>query len=276
MTDENIVEGTAKAIAELAKAVPIYQDALQPGAKEVGKALGSVGRAGNAVLSPISEMVVWGVDQLRPFFQRIATKLEATPPEHINSTPKANVIVPALEAVRLTESEVDLQELYANLIASAMDKRVAHGVFPSFVEILKQLTSDEAKLLRTIMSGIPVPIVHIQQEIFDDNGRRISGLDVVKNRSLIGGPAGCVYPKQVPSYLDNLARLGIIQFHAPGTSYADKSVYREVELDPENLTLRGQYEQPPRYRSKYVHTGLELTTFGRHFINACVRPYGSE
>ena len=161
-----------------------------------------------------------------------------------------------------------------------MDKRVAEGIFPSFVEILKQLTSDEAKLLGLFRSmdrhgGIVVPIVHIQQEEFDNTGRRVGGLDVVKNLSSIGRPARCVYPKQVPSYLDNLARLGIVQFHTPGTGYANKEVYRDVELSSENLALRQQYEQPPQYRTKYVYTGLELTTFGRNFINACFWPYGS-
>ena len=248
--DGEALKGTVPAIAELAKAVPM--DAL----------------------------VIWGAEQYRRFAQRIEKKLDATPREHINRTPKASVVVPALEAVRLTESEVDLQEFYANLITRAMDKRVADGIFPSFVEILKQLTSDEAKLLKTFKDGMDkgelvVPIVHIQQEVFDDSGRRIGGLDVVKNRSLIGDQAECEYPNQVPSYLDNLARLGLIVFHAPGTGYADKSVYRELEADPEVEALRRQYEQPPRHRTKYVRTGLEVTTFGRHFINACVRPYES-
>jgi hypothetical protein len=162
-----------------------------------------------------------------------------------------------------------------------MDSRVADGIFPSFVEILKRLTSDEAKILNHLkkianeQGGIVVPIVHIQQEEMDANGKRIGGLDVVKNRSLIAIQAGCEYPRQTPSYLDHLAHLGLVVFLAYGTHYQDMSVYRDVELDPDNLELRREYDQPPRYRSKYVHTGLELTTYGRHFISACVTPYGS-
>jgi hypothetical protein len=277
---KNIAD-TAKASAEVVKALmPIYHDALQPLAKELGKAGGSLGRAGNAVISALSDVTVWGTDKTRSFLARVVRKLEGTPPEYINKLPKPNVIVPALEAVRLTEGEPDLQELYANLLARAMDSRVADGIFPSFVEILKQLTSDEAKILahlRKAMNepdGIVVPIVHIQRQEFDANGVRIGGLDVVKNRSLIGIQAGCEYPKQTPSYLDHLAHLGLVVFLAYGTHYQDMSVYADVELDPENLELRRQYDQPPQYRSKYVHTGLELTTYGRHFISACVAPYG--
>jgi hypothetical protein len=277
-----------KNIADIAKAgteivkdlMPIYHDALQPLARELGKAGGSLGRAGNAVISALSDLTVWGTDKTRAFLVRVVKKLEATPPEYINKAPKANVIVPALEAVRLTEGEPDLQELYANLLARAMDSRVADGIFPSFVENLKELTSDEAKILAYLKTAmdedgdITVPIVHVQREEIDAHGKRIGGLDVVKNRSLIGIQAGCEYRKQTPSYLDHLAHLGLVVFLAYGTHYQDMSVYRDVELDPENLELRRKYDQPPRYRSKYVHTGLELTTYGRHFISACVAPYG--
>jgi hypothetical protein len=61
-------------------------------------------------------MVVWGTDKTKSFLVRVVKKLEGTPPEYINKLPKTNVIVPALEAVRLTEREPDLQELYANLL----------------------------------------------------------------------------------------------------------------------------------------------------------------
>jgi hypothetical protein len=271
MADDEVVEA-AKVAAELMKATGLYEDAFQPLAKQTGKALETVGRAFNVALAPIKGLV-WGVEQLETFLQeKVAKKLEATPPEHI-ITPKANVVAPALDAVRFTEGEVDLQELYANLIASAMDQRVAHGVFPSFVDILKQLTSDEAKILKTIMDGRPVPIVHVQQEELDDTGRFVGGLDVAKNLSLIGNQAGCEYPRLIQSYLDNLDRLGIIRFLAYGTAYTDGRLYREVEADPEIEALGRRAEQPPKYRGKYVRTGLELTHFGRAFINACVRPY---
>jgi hypothetical protein len=277
---KNIADA-AKASAEIVKGLmPIYHDLLQPLAQELGKAGGSIGRAGNAVMSALSDMVVWGADKTRTFWVRVVKKLEATPLEYINKKPKANVIVPAVEAVRLTEGEPDLQELYANLLARAMDSRVADGILPSFVEILKQLTSDEAKILaylKNVMNeqgAIVVPIVHIQQEEFDAAGRRIGGLDVVKNRSMIGIQAGCVYPKQTPSYLDHLAHLGLVVFLAYGTKYENMSVYQEVDLDAENQELRRKYDQPPRFRSRYVYTGLELTTYGRHFIGACVTSYG--
>ncbi len=256
-----------KAAQDLVKALPAHYQI------DVGQVQSPAMQAFSAAFSRIQTM--WDSrGWLADVFVKsvLAKKLKTIPLEHINMTPKANVIVPALSAVPLTQGEPVLQELWANLIASEMDKRVAQGVLPSFVEIVNALTSDEAKLLKTINAGVPVPIVRIQQEVFDDKGERISGLDVEKNLSRIGFKAGCEYPRQVPAYLDNLARLRLIEFQAPGTSYADTSLYGEVESDPEIEALRLRYEQPPTYRTKYVRTGLELTEFGRGFINACVKP----
>jgi hypothetical protein len=146
-----------KAVIEVVKAVPVYQDAIQPLAKQSGKALETMGRTVNALLLPIKGMI-WGAEQLEEFLSRkVGGKLEKTPKEQLIS-PKPSVVAPALENLRFRADEDDIQELYANLIASAMDKRSAQRIYPSFVEILKQLTPDEAKLLRYIArydDGIP-------------------------------------------------------------------------------------------------------------------------
>ncbi|WP_368192497.1 hypothetical protein [Aeromonas sp. s8] len=61
---EGSVEGTINAVTGLAKAVPIYQDAIQPAAKEIGKALGTVAKTVNVALSPVSALV-WGYEQIK-------------------------------------------------------------------------------------------------------------------------------------------------------------------------------------------------------------------
>lgn len=43
--NESSGEGTINAVSGLVEKVPVYQDAIQPLAKETGKALGTVGRA---------------------------------------------------------------------------------------------------------------------------------------------------------------------------------------------------------------------------------------
>lgn len=256
-----------RAVTEVAKAVPIYPDAIQPGAKQAGRALETVGRAVNAALAPIRGLV-WGVEQLEEFLaNRVKGKLKNTPPDQI-VTPKPNVVAPALDAVRFTNNDPDLQEAYANLIASAMTDRMRDRVFPSFVEILKQLTSDEAKMLRVIAKRAPVPIVHLRRE-----DARHNGVTVARNLSLIATEAGCQYPYNVQSYLDNLDRLGIVDLFPEMNFYTDENVYVALESDTTVLALKASIPCSPEETVLFRRSGLELTTLGNNFIEACVKPY---
>ena len=217
---------------------------------------------------------VWDVRLavLDDFFRLVLTrKLDAIPREHLNARPRPEVIMPSLQAIPLTHDEPVLQELWGNLIASEMDERSDEGVLPPFAEILKELTPDEAKILDAIRLDETVPIVRIQQERWQGS-QRLGGKDVEKNLSLIGFKAQCVYPRRAPTYLDNLARLRLIEFLAFGTSYADHSVYSEILNEPDFDRLRLKYHQPPGITAKFIFTGLELTELGRSFIKACIEP----
>ena len=48
LSEDDNIEGTINAVSNLAKAVPIYEDAVQPLAKQTGKALGTIGEVVNA------------------------------------------------------------------------------------------------------------------------------------------------------------------------------------------------------------------------------------
>lgn len=243
---------------------------LQQAGQEASQALVTLAKTVNVLLMPLRGMV-WGGEQLEQFIaSQLAPKLATIEAEHL-ITPKASVAASALQAVRFTEGEGELQDMFANLLAKAMDKRAAHGVFPAFVEILKQLTSDEAKILRFIRDGREVAIVHVQKQEVDGNGKHVAGEDVEKNLSLVGRDAGCEYPQQAPTYLDNLARLRLIEFLKPNT-FHHPALYAEVEADPSIVSLKRKHEDLPRHPTAYVRSGLELTAFGRAFIRVCIRP----
>lgn len=118
------VDGVINAVTELVKAVPVYEDAIQPVAKETGKALQTVGRAVNAALLPIRSLV-WGIEKIESFVHtKVAKKLEKIPVENIQM-PDPAVAGPVLESLRYTGHKESLGELYANLLASSMDSETA-------------------------------------------------------------------------------------------------------------------------------------------------------
>lgn len=90
------------------------------------------------------------------FKESIAQKIANIPEERIQE-PQLSTVGPALEAAKYYIEEESLREMFAILIASSMDSEKQDFVHPSFVEVIKQLTSSDANFIRE-MTDKPLPI----------------------------------------------------------------------------------------------------------------------
>ncbi|MBI6947315.1 DUF4393 domain-containing protein [Pseudomonas koreensis] len=260
---DNKVKETIEAVTGLVKAVPVYEDAVQPAAKQIGKSLETIGKAINVALAPVG-MLVWGYEKCQEFIStKVADRLKDVPPEDI-ITPKPNVAGPAIEALRYTGHEESLSDMYANLLAAAMDKSTADGAHPAFVEIIKQLTPDEAKLIAYFMRRQAFPIVSVRA---DNKEMGQGGYDVAVNVSLFGQKAELALPDLVPSYLDNLARLGLIDIRA--VSYSDVTHYNELESSGKLASYKAEIELSGHIFN-VVRGGVSVTNLGNQFGRVCV------
>lgn len=268
MSDENKVRDVVDAVTGVAKAIPIYQDVAQPAAQEIGRALQTVAKTVHIALAPVSALV-WGYDQIREFVSsKVSERLKNVPPENIIS-PKPNVAGPALESLRYTGHEETLSDLYANLLAASMDKATADGAHPAFVEIIKQLTPDEAKLVGLFLREMPFPLLNVRWKFKAQTEGKQGGKDVLVNFSHLGEIAGCEYKHLVPAYLDNLCRLGLAEI-PPMFVYLAPGVYDPLENSPVIQTLKAQIEQNPELRPNLERRGLRVTELGKQFARVCV------
>src|SRR5579864_922076 len=140
---ESLIKGTAEAVEGVLKAVPIYQDLAQPAVREVGSALRDAIRM---ALAPVS-LLVWGFDQIKDYLEdALAHRLKDLPPERI-IPPSPIIAGPATEALRFAGHDPILREMYANLLDTEMDANRVREAHPAFVEIIRQLTPDEARIV---------------------------------------------------------------------------------------------------------------------------------
>jgi hypothetical protein len=231
MSEESKIRDAADVVKGIVEAVPVYQDAVQPAAKEVGIALQTVAKTIHIVLAPVSALV-WGFEQIKDFIStKVAEKMKHVPPEFITS-PKPNVAGPALEALRYTGHEESLRDMYANLLAASMDARIAAGVHPAFVEIIRQLTPDEARLIRLLATPKPLPLITLRQEFKTQTATERGGRHILTNFSLLGYKASCEFPQLTPVYLDNLCRLGLADI-PEYLQYTKEGIYEPLENHPE-------------------------------------------
>lgn len=272
MSEEEIgsnVKGTIEAATGLVKAIPIYDDLVQPVAKQLGQSFELVGRAVNAALLPVKGLV-WGIEEIEKRFKpKLIHNLENVPPEDIIS-PKLNVAGPAIEALRYTGHEESLSDMYANLLAAAMDKNTASGAHPAFVEIIKQLTPDEAKIVALFDSSRAFPLLNVRASPKEDPEQLKGSNTRLSHFSLLGEEAGVEFVNLVPAYLDNLCRLGLADYLGSGTYYTAPGIYDPLENHPRVLALKAQIEANPEMQCDLEKTGLSLTDMGKQFAKVCV------
>jgi len=269
MSEESKVRDVVDAVAGVAKAVPIYQDAVQPAAQEIGKALQTVAKTVHVALAPVSALV-WGYEQIKDFVStKVADRLKNVPPENI-VTPKPNVAGPALESLRYTGHEHTLSDLYANLLAASMDRKTANEAHPAFVEIIKQLTPDEARLLVRLASAGPNPLINVRSEYNDAVEGKSGGSTILVNYSLLGIEAGVEFDDLTPSYIDNVCRLGLAEI-PPMSEYTSPGVYDAVEQSEVIQALVIQIESDPERKCALERRVLNLSELGKQFSRVCIQ-----
>ncbi len=250
--------------AEIAKQLPIkdlYDDLAHPTLSTVGQVLQGATRV---ALSPISAMV-WGYD-------KIAEYLDIAIPQYFEKrkiakekikSPDPAIAVPLIEAMRYTSHKEELREMFTNLLGASMNSDIVDE-HPAFVEIIKQLSSDECKMIKYLyeISSLPkqyVPMLKIRQEVNN------KGADLMPYFSDICYITDCQYPKKFPEYLDNLHRLGLVEvfYYDFLTNKEFYRKLREHKAFPQFLF----YEEDTLTEKKGMYG---LSEFGEKFCAVCL------
>lgn len=244
----------------------VYDDVFQPTAQLIGKSLRDTV---NLLLAP-QRAAVWGFDQIENFIcEKITKKLERVPREEIVS-PSPNIAGPLIEALKYTGSEPSLSDLYANLLASSMQRSLKGGAHPAFVEIIKQLTPDEAKLIRLFaIPNTTFPLLTVRLEFKNPTAERNGGQDVSSNFSVFANNIGLENLDQMPVYINNLIRLQLIDV-PEFLQYTTPGVYEDLENAPEMKKMKEEIERNPDFICVFLKKAIKITDLGKQFIKICI------
>ena len=254
----------------------IIKTALEPAAMEfreaargTGQALGEaalMGARGVRALVSLVYPLVWTVDKISEYFEPELDKKLAAVPEERRIAPNLAIAGPVYEAVRFLGQEPVLRNLFANLLITAMDKETARSAHPAFVEIIKQMSPDEARILKYMSDNSIQPFINIHKL-----RKNVSGyVAAYRNLSLLATLAKCEHPEFTQTYIDNLCRLEVCE--APiGIFIENEDAYEELENhDTVKILVDEIDSEGPDVSAKIERRSLWITNLGRHFINACV------
>jgi hypothetical protein len=147
-----------------------------------------------------------------------------------------------------------LPEMFAELLDISADVHQQPVGHPAYIRLMTELAPDEARILRLFARSGPQPAVDVRTKRPFGVGSKL----VAPGITLIGLHAGCAEPDRVPSYLNNLFRLGFIWFSREAV--ADVDDYQVLEAQPEVADAIHSAG-----RATTVLRSIELTAFGKNF-----------
>jgi hypothetical protein len=174
------------------------------------------------------------------------------------------LFLPVLEAASIEDNET-LQSRWAALLANASDPQKDSFVLASFVEVLRQLTPEQAVFLdsileRVTMNGRLKP--HITQagiklgnfnDLLQLSGRDKSQQEIFTDED---------FRERVVLTVDDLVRLGIVN-----RVLFDEETLRRI--GSQATKIRSQNDLQQLFRAD---TGFYLTPFGFAFLQVCTAP----
>lgn len=270
MSDDSPLKSAREGVALIGEIIKAAGD--NPNVKEAAGNLGQTAviltKTINNALLPLAA-INFAFDKARTYFagrfqQDLALKASEIPAEHIIE-PKASIAGPTLQGLAFTHEEPNLKQMFLSLLATAMDGRKASEAHPAFVEIVKQLDGEDARLVKgALLSPSAIPIVQIQGKLKDGIGYNVLIRHLLNMRNTATGEP--IEELRLPAMIDNWIRLGLVEV-AYDKFLTDDAHYAWAEQRPEFARLKAS--QNPDERTVAVQKGImQRTELGRQFAGA--------
>lgn len=237
---------------------------------------------------------------IKDYKEKIAQELVKIPEENIQEPPLA-IVGPALEASRFYIEEGNLREMFAKLIASSMDETKNSYMHPSFVEVIKQLSKEDALFLKEFQKfpRLPYGKVSIMENKKEQDEPEVANTGNFRKLSRLPNfPSLEEFNKQFTlkhqPYIDyfyfsesrtsfyqndfsisSLNRLGLINI-SEGISLSNSNVYDEIENEFDSIQ---RFLEKDEHRKEHIPDGfhlelkkgvIDLSTFGISFLSVCI------
>jgi len=148
MSNEGLkaLKGVLKAYPELVNNV--YNDGASGGLQQIGALATDLIKGARLITAPIQYM-----GHLQDRLTRYFEKVENEVPKNRQVTPPSSLLLPLLEKLKYQDENDLLTELYVELLKRACDKDRENEAHPAFINIIPQLSSDEAVFIYHLASN---------------------------------------------------------------------------------------------------------------------------
>lgn len=242
-----------------------------PNVKEAGQNLGqtalTITKTINNVFLPLAA-VIFAFDKARIYFtekfqEDMSQNASNIPLDQIIE-PKASIAEPVFQGLAFSHEEVNLKDMYISLLATAMDGCVTKA-HPAFVELIKQLNSEEADLIRGALqtqSALPITevrIIKVGEQGWSMLAKHLLNLANTETSTPVENP-------KIPAMIDNWVRPGLVSVdYDKRLNSADS--YDWIENRPEVKSYRKEHEDETQ-KIGFANGIIERTALGFQFAKA--------
>lgn len=239
-----------------------YDDLVHPSAKSLGNTLSFLPRTIGVWLGKWEKWIINGEESIKLTMEAMSEKVSKIPEEKLTE-PEPYVAVPAIQQLSYCYNSEELREMYANLLVSSMNIDTKWNVHPSFVDIIRQLTPDEAKLLKYLSSHPEQPMIDVRHHLANDGGY----IEVIRGFTNISEGI-CDNVNGIYAYLDNFERLKFIEI-PEGVYLSDDMLYTPLENHPLIKQVMNR-ALPEGERMEIRKKKFYVSTFGKEFMKTCL------
>jgi Abortive infection alpha len=225
---------------EIAAKLPV-EAVLAPAAKPAGQLFSDIVKTIQLALAPLQFTAAFQ-DRLRNFIDTSVRRI----PEEKRVPPAPQILGPIIEGVRYEPEGTPIDEMFSELLSRSMDRDRVNEAHPAYPIIIKQLSSDEAKILARLNGRTyDRVLVHpFNEKMLLPFGEAKMEVDELPRD-------GLDFPNNVKFYMEHLKLLGLAGIFDAGTPEGIPG----GDIPPTGVRIRSHYR---------------LTDFGQHFVTACV------
>lgn len=256
-------EGKKSTMHDIINVVP---QTIPQTVKQVDDTMSTViGFFNNVVLYPVKKANLTFRYKLEAFENDLKEKTKNIPPENLQ-VPPTMIAGPTLEALRYAYDEAELRDMYENLLASAMDSRIASGAHPSFVDTIRQLSPLDASVLKMFSVREQYCCATIQFVVEKDPSKHYPDAMpdyFIEEFCSLGDPFF------ISASLINLKRLGIIGIEQILLS---GGIYYSMKKNPYVMERETLYRKQGNdgFTMEVIEYRAFLNNYGKEFMNICL------
>lgn len=234
---------------------------------EADKSASLVVRAINAAFSPLEKWILHREYSVAETKKLLELKLQNISAEKI-ITPPGYIAIPALQAISYCMDDEQLRDMYAELLANAMNCDTVANVHPTYVEIIKQMSPFDAVVFKKLIRTLAQPCIGISYQ----NTRTKASYpiqDIVAFTDLEKFP---LVPTQIS--LENLERLKLIDIQR-NSKFSQEEPYEQLKYSVRNVVEQFVHDNEKDFDKNafevvYSEYIILIRGFGQFFARACL------